>query len=688
MQVPSMHIRLLLLILFTLTGCGGGGGGSGSDASPGRNDNTPQPQPTDEQVGVFTDGPVSGLFYRQNTSIEGYTEDGKFRYDANSPDPVCFYIGEVKLGCATGAARLTPYHLAMPGNPPSLQSGYNISRLLISLDQSITEDIQLPESSRQAKGYVNFGLSDGQFANDPVVSDLLERYSPEGGMATREMVESHLAENQEVQQAMEQLRTTLDQRIAGMDVRWNSTLDQSGVLAHIRARTAGDPTQVQHLYLEVQRSSDGTFHLDKVTHITAAEHYVHIRWREDGYPSRVSRDGKVYGYLNFINSTLDDWAATSSYQPKRTGYLIGDGGFEDRTETQHIPPQAVADLRHQLAELETGTLSQEALLRIASHAMKVVQSVRCAESDAEQCDVALAEALLLAGSDTNYHNRVVSWIPAYLEPDLCLLSDEEPDRCRFLPNLVEFNLVMGQDFDAYSGMSKYNPDILYRYQDPDRYWSENPTAFFPALQVWLRVLEHGIFIWHPLVCEIELVEYQFADGVQYLGVLGGAAGCYDPRDYPRGYFYTFEFPACNALDYNGTSCNRHGAVDMTLPHPLNYNYTVPEDELALALKVAEKFVTAGAGFVLRKYEETENSISYINEDGRSAVPVVNTVSETYYLSNGAPGPYDTSTIPFKAGITRNKSYSNFLVLYLDIGGEFVDINGTRATVYLDGRWPQ
>ncbi len=100
-----VHLPLGLLIAALLSACGGGG------------DST--------YTGRFVDGPVSGLRYSTPTHNGETNTKGEFTYETG--ETVSFYVGEILLGQAAGAATLTPFDLA--GLTPPL-SGSEIHQVV------------------------------------------------------------------------------------------------------------------------------------------------------------------------------------------------------------------------------------------------------------------------------------------------------------------------------------------------------------------------------------------------------------------------------------------------------------------------------------------------------------------------------------------------------------------------------
>ena len=107
----------LLLITGLLTACGGGGGGSntnsgGPPAGQGNNGGGTT------LTGRFVDGPVAGLRYTTPT-LSGKTDaNGTFAYQAG--ETVSFFVGDILIGRAPGAATVTPFTLAGTTPPLSL----------------------------------------------------------------------------------------------------------------------------------------------------------------------------------------------------------------------------------------------------------------------------------------------------------------------------------------------------------------------------------------------------------------------------------------------------------------------------------------------------------------------------------------------------------------------------------------
>jgi hypothetical protein len=86
------------ITIAAIIGCGGGG-----DASV--------------QTGRFMDGPVSGLYFQTATQSGQTNANGEFFYLGG--EIVSFYVGNILIGQATGAAMISPFELAGESPPTS-----------------------------------------------------------------------------------------------------------------------------------------------------------------------------------------------------------------------------------------------------------------------------------------------------------------------------------------------------------------------------------------------------------------------------------------------------------------------------------------------------------------------------------------------------------------------------------------
>lgn len=112
-----------LVTLFTtliLVACGGGGGGGGGGGSPA------------VATGQFTDSPVKGLQYRTASQSGETNANGEFRYLPG--ETVTFFVGDITLGAAVGAAKVTPFDLAGIAPPTTVP---NSGQSTVAFDQAI-----------------------------------------------------------------------------------------------------------------------------------------------------------------------------------------------------------------------------------------------------------------------------------------------------------------------------------------------------------------------------------------------------------------------------------------------------------------------------------------------------------------------------------------------------------------------
>ena len=444
----SYKSSLAGIALATLSACGGGGGGGSSSSEPDRVVE-PSPEPEATVVGLFTDSPVSGLRFTQG-SVTGNTENGEFKYNPERNDPVCFYFGSVLLGCAAGSEVITPFDLFAPGRPASLQAGYNISRLLISMDEDPGENIRLPSSAQQAQGMVDFMLVDGKFATDNIVTELVNSYAPDGALVSRNEVDAHIADNVAVQKAIQELQQALDESIEKVDITWDSSLTQQGVFAHIQSWPEGALAASEHVYLELG-GGIGNVHLAKITYVNDNGEHTSLDVGVDGVPLRAFQDRQPYRFANMVESSFENWVVTSSYYPNQSGYLLGQAGFGSGNEARFIQPSVSDELVSLIDVIPSGSFSFDDMLRVSALTVSMINSARCAgKAQDKNCGTLMEEALVRALGDDNYKEALIDWYESTLDYDLCLPVDIGLDtqgvNCQFAPNLSQFNVVVSQGY--------------------------------------------------------------------------------------------------------------------------------------------------------------------------------------------------------------------------------------------------
>ena len=160
-EIMMKKTLICLALAGLLSACGVSDNDSGSNQNP--------PPSSATQIGVLTDGPVTGVKYLRASSsgdsIEGTTNDkGEFEYAEG--DTVRFLIGDVQLGEAIEAkARITPLDLTENKNART-----NLMVLLQSLDADgdHSNGIEISEETQAAFNAVNldFKQSSTDFATE------------------------------------------------------------------------------------------------------------------------------------------------------------------------------------------------------------------------------------------------------------------------------------------------------------------------------------------------------------------------------------------------------------------------------------------------------------------------------------------------------------------------------------------
>ncbi len=141
------------LALGLLGSCGGGGGGGGA--------------PT----GAFLDSAVEGLSYDNGVAQGTTAAGGTFPYGAAM---VQFGVGDIDLGMAAGAARVTPVDLVAGAVDEMNEFVTNRARFLLTLDDDADPAngiLITPQVTTNAAGLsLNFDQTIAAFESDPAVS--------------------------------------------------------------------------------------------------------------------------------------------------------------------------------------------------------------------------------------------------------------------------------------------------------------------------------------------------------------------------------------------------------------------------------------------------------------------------------------------------------------------------------------
>lgn len=143
-----------------LTACGSGGGSSASSGTPPAGG---QSTGSGSLTGRFVDGPVSGLRYSTPTSAGRTNADGEFTY--RQGETVSFFVGDVLLGQASGAATVTPFSLAGT-TPPTATLDIVKTVRLVNTRRNYSNKTATPlETAANIAVFLQTVDDDGDFAN-------------------------------------------------------------------------------------------------------------------------------------------------------------------------------------------------------------------------------------------------------------------------------------------------------------------------------------------------------------------------------------------------------------------------------------------------------------------------------------------------------------------------------------------
>lgn len=404
--------RILVIFLVTvLTACGGGGGG-GDSSSPAAVDD-PQPHETDMRTGIFTDGPVSGLRYVQG-ELEDITNDlGEFTYDANSNAPVQFYVGNVLLGGARGQAVVTPYDLSSAGRAASLQSGFNISRFLISLDSSDDPDIQLPSNIGLANGSLDFTLSTGVFESNDQVQRLVQFYS-ESDLVSVADTEQHLQSNPHVQSDIAELQSQASNSLPTIDLSWDINLQDEGPLFQVESSNG----EYLIAFVQPERSGSADFHISQIIHIDENNVFTAFRLNRNNVPTLVNANGNVYRYVNQSMGSFENFAqSVATYDHEKYGALYNRVG---QLQTSYIGFSRTAGIEGLLTDFNAANFSEENKLNLLQHVVTMVEGLRCAYLAEASCSTQLSRVVGFVNHDLERVSEFVTFEDQFIDLDVCV----------------------------------------------------------------------------------------------------------------------------------------------------------------------------------------------------------------------------------------------------------------------------
>jgi len=348
-----------------------------------------------------------------------------------------------------------------------------------------------------------------------------------------------------VQAAIDNLYQDINESISAIKITWNNTLAQAGLLAHVEFQSGNDASHSEHAYLEVGLD-DTTVFLKRITYIDQSGSYINLRLDKTGHPELASNNGSTYGYMNYIDTKIVDWINTSTYNPKRSGYLVGNGGFSDREETVYVSDQFAHDLVAIFNNFAADAVDQGQILQLVRQAMTLVQNVQCAGKTGASCSNKGLDAIVLAQSDTAYVAQTVSVTNDALSPDICLIDVNIPggQSCSPMPSLAEFNVVIQQGYDAYRGMVV--PDWFAATYDPEYRWDKDITLNLNMF----KAIDAIEFRKVTFVCYFEVSIIRFVDGTYYMtGPTGiDSVSCGAPLVYYCSNIEGENTPACGEKD--------------------------------------------------------------------------------------------------------------------------------------------
>mgnify|MGYP000164868359 CR=1 FL=1 len=168
-SVKALVLGTSTAVLLMLSGCGD------SDSSS-------------SSTGVFQDSPVDGLKYSA-PSASGTTQDGgKFTY--YNGQTVSFYLGDLLLGSAVGAANLTPIDIVEGADGQLTPAVVNVLRLLQSLDADadLTNGITIPASVATMR------FTEVDFSDESAVINLLATIDSGLTLVSAEDAVAHFSE--------------------------------------------------------------------------------------------------------------------------------------------------------------------------------------------------------------------------------------------------------------------------------------------------------------------------------------------------------------------------------------------------------------------------------------------------------------------------------------------------------------
>ena len=395
------RIVLIVITCISIISCGGGGGGGVGPSEPASLSTEPPPtNPTNIKRGIFTDGPVEGLKYKQG-SLNGITNAlGEFEYDANSSIPVTFFVGSIELGSAMGGDVITPYDLSVGGKSNSLQSGFNISRFLLSMDIEPEQNIQLPASDGLV-GEFDFSTTTETFEQNETLNALVKIYGS-GELESVSSTEMHLALNPAIAESKLKLNADLKQAITDIQFTWDASFQGSGVLLKAESND-------QSLFVIEANVDDesGSLSLTRISLFYDKGSYLVFDVNNVIEPTLVSRSGSVKLFANLAYMDIARLLRLETFSPTKEGALMDDSGYQGRIKLPPVSNNIRLEIIELLEKYNVEGFSETDAFKLAQKMLSIAELLACGDVETI-CSIDLAKAFTYSLENDPYFSEVVS----------------------------------------------------------------------------------------------------------------------------------------------------------------------------------------------------------------------------------------------------------------------------------------
>lgn len=331
----------ILLSASLLSACGGGGGGSASNSPAGGQ----SAGSGNTLTGRFVDGPVANLRYSTSTQSGRTNANGEFQYRAG--ETVSFFVGDILIGQAAGAATISPFTLAGTTPPASakeitlavrqtnrnvlpfpssratpLQVAANISAFLQTLDEDGNPDNgqQIPNTAHAlaAGKNIDFNQPFKNFKSDKTLRSLLAAGRAAGVWGGTRAVRNQITALTTLYNGIGITPEVQAQTAAAQDVN-----DDGSVQTRIQY-TYGNPqglTKEEYFNTAGANTVNVTYAYDASGNLTSVEEDTNA----DGVPDQITRytydaDGMLTSQNHSTGGKTD---ATINYTYDADGNLSG-----------------------------------------------------------------------------------------------------------------------------------------------------------------------------------------------------------------------------------------------------------------------------------------------------------------------------------------------------------------------------